>query len=68
MIDRSDLTGWLNLPVTKEIFVLLIKYFDSHEYLLGAEQGQSLDRLKGRAEVLDFIIHKTRFYDLIKTL
>lgn len=55
MIDRDDLDLWLEDQVTKIVFMKLKEEFDFTKALMGAENGQTIDRFKGRAEVLDYL-------------
>lgn len=61
MLDNQDIKQWVGHRITQEIFFRMLKYFDPHRAILA---GFTSDRLKGRAEVLDFIINQENFFKL----
>lgn len=55
MIDKLDIQQWKEDRTTRSVMRYLKEVFDSSTALLGCEDGQTVDRLKGRAEVLQFL-------------
>ncbi|MGH8603937.1 MAG: hypothetical protein ACREXR_14565 [Gammaproteobacteria bacterium] len=56
-LDALDLSEWHRNRVTQAVFQMLRDQFDFAEALRGSADGVTIDRLKGRAEVLDFVMH-----------
>lgn len=54
-VRLEELSFWMNLPVTREFRRRLIERFDHQMMILSSQPGSSVDRLIGRAEVLQVI-------------
>jgi hypothetical protein len=62
-VKAEEFTHWMNLDTTSEFRRRLLNLFDPHVALLSVELGQSADRLIGRAEVLDYVLHPHRLFE-----
>lgn len=65
-ISNMEFRAWLSQPMTTRFRRILIEIFDHQVALLSSEDGKSLDRLKGRAEVLQYIIHPENIQQELK--
>lgn len=61
--SKLELSQWLSLPMTRMFRQKLVDRFDYHLALLGAEPNKSVDQLKGRAEVIDLVLHPHKLFD-----
>jgi len=59
---HQDLALWLENRMTRLFRHKLLTHFDHQQALLGAMDGTTLDRFKGRAEVLELILHPERLF------
>lgn len=55
----AELEQWLMNPMTQRFQRLVLESFDHQRALLGTESGVPIDKLKGRAEVMQYIIDPT---------
>jgi len=55
-VKIEELSMWLKHPVTQEFRRRLFQQFDHQSSILGSQPGTSVDRLIGRAEVLQYLL------------
>lgn len=60
-VKIDEFRHWASLDVTTEFRKRLLRLFDHHEAILG--NSATFDQLKGRAEVLDFVINPHRLFE-----
>lgn len=58
----AELEAWLANPMTTRFRKFLLENFDHQAALMGS--GATVDRLKGRAEVLEYVIDPKRLFEL----
>ena len=59
----EEIRWWSEHPITQSVLKKLDIQFNAHTALLGAELGTSVDRLKGRAEVLEQLRHVQELFE-----
>lgn len=67
-VERQDVAAWIKHAVTRRVFELLLQRFDHQTALMGAEPGTSIDRFRGRAEVLAYLKEPKAIIDLMPLL
>lgn len=63
-LKKDEFIFWLRNPTTQEWRRRLLELFDHQRHLLAQPNGASADLLKGRAEVLDYVVSPEKLVDL----
>lgn len=64
--DTSDIDLWLMDRTTQFFLKALVERFDVQQNILGVESGTPIDRLKGHAEVIHYILNPREILELDK--
>lgn len=59
----EEVSDWMNLPITREFRRRLLLRFDHQMAILGSTSGTSVDRLKGVAEVLEYVLKPIELFE-----
>ena len=62
-VKLEELSFWLNLPVTREFRRRLFAAFEHQSAIMSSQPGTSVDRLIGRAEVLQYILDPATLFE-----
>lgn len=63
-LNKSDIDLWMHNRVTQLFIKRLVYRFDPYTSLQGAESGTYVDRYKGHAEVLHYLLNPRDILDI----
>lgn len=61
--NLDEIRQWKEARITQMIMRKLEDHFDPHRFLLGAENGKSIDLYKGQRQVIDMLRNAEDLFD-----